>query len=536
MDFEVKQYMGEDAEGNAIYNILRNENIKNVTLAESANRAIYYEVAANYDRTFGMHNITGMFLFNRRDYVNLRNTDRTGSVPYRRQGIAGRASYNYLQRYFAEFNFGYNGSEQFPKGKRYGFFPSVSLGYVLTNEDFWNRNWWISNLKLRGSYGTVGNDISSSTRFLYLTTMNMNVSAGYMGKEGNNYMAGIMEGQTGNQNVTWETAKKLNVGFDLGLFNDVVSLQVDIFKEKRDGILITRKTVPVLAGFSGASIPVGNLGKAENKGIETALEVKKRVANGLFYSLRGNFSFARNKIIENDEPKPKYEYQDARGRRIDQTFGLVALGFFKDQDDIKNSPKQTFQSTVRPGDIKYKDINGDGVVDEYDKVAIGDPRTPEIMFGFGGTVAYKNFDVSLFFTGAAKTSFFLEGATVYPFLNGEGTWNVLREVYDNRWTSETAATAKYPIVLNANSYNNYQTSTMYMRNGSYLRLKSAEIGYTFKGRLIDKMFMDNIRLFCNGQNLLTLDYIKIVDPESNNGVGNYPMQRTINFGFQINFK
>ena len=207
----------------------------------------------------------------------MRNTDRTGSVPYRRQGIAGRASYNYLQRYFAEFNFGYNGSEQFPKGKRYGFFPSVSLGYVLTNEDFWNRNWWISNLKLRGSYGTVGNDISSSTRFLYLTTMNMNVSAGYMGKEGNNYMAGIMEGQTGNQNVTWETAKKLNVGFDLGLFNDVVSLQVDIFKEKRDGILITRKTVPVLAGFSGASIPVGNLGKAENKGIETALEVKKEL-------------------------------------------------------------------------------------------------------------------------------------------------------------------------------------------------------------------------------------------------------------------
>ena len=232
----------------------------------------------------------------------------------------------------------------------------------------------------------------------------MNVSAGYMGKEGNNYMAGIMEGQTGNQNVTWETAKKLNVGFDLGLFNDVVSLQVDIFKEKRDGILITRKTVPVLAGFSGASIPVGNLGKAENKGIETALEVKKRVANGLFYSLRGNFSFARNKIIENDEPKPKYEYQDARGRRIDQTFGLVALGFFKDQDDIKNSPKQTFQSTVRPGDIKYKDINGDGVVDEYDKVAIGDPRTPEIMFGFGGTVAYKNLIVSLF-SGCCQDKF-----------------------------------------------------------------------------------------------------------------------------------
>ena len=535
-DYEVKQYMGDDAAGNAIYNVLRPENIKNVGLAESANRAIYYEVAANYDNTFGQHGVAGMFLFNRRDYVDLRNTDRTGSVPYRRQGIAGRMSYNYAQRYFAEFNFGYNGSEQFPKGKRFGFFPSLSLGYLITNEDFWNHDWWVSNLKLRGSYGIVGNDISGGTRFLYLTTMNMNVAGGWMGKDGNSYQTGITEGQTGNPNVTWEKAKKLNLGFDLGLFDDALSLQVDLFKEKRDGILITRGTIPVLAGFSGSSIPVGNLGKAENKGIEAALEFKKRLDNGLFYSLRGNFSFARNKIIENDQPKPKYEYQDARGRRIDQTFGLVALGFFKDQDDINNSPKQNFQSTVRPGDIKYQDQNGDGVIDEYDKVAIGNPRTPEIMFGFGGTVAWKGFDVSVFFTGAGNSSFFLQGETVYPFQSGEGTWNVLRDVYDNRWTSATAATAKYPIVINANSPNNYQTSTMYMRNGSYMRLKNAEIGYTFKGHLIDKMYMDNIRLFCNGQNLLTFDYIKVVDPESNNGVGSYPMQRTINFGFQINFK
>ena len=291
------------------------------------NSKTYLEAAVEYARTFGRHEVTGLLVYQNTQQVIGNPSSVLESLPFRNQGLSGRFTYTFDKRYGVELNFGYNGSEQFPKGKRYGFFPSVSLGYVLTNEDFWNRNWWISNLKLRGSYGTVGNDISSSTRFLYLTTMNMNVSAGYMGKEGNNYMAGIMEGQTGNQNVTWETAKKLNVGFDLGLFNDVVSLQVDIFKEKRDGILITRKTVPVLAGFSGASIPVGNLGKAENKGIETALEVKKRVANGLFYSLRGNFSFARNKIIENDEPKPKYEYQDARGRRIDQTFGLVALGF-----------------------------------------------------------------------------------------------------------------------------------------------------------------------------------------------------------------
>lgn len=535
-DFEVKQYIGNDADGNPMYNILREENIKNVGLNETANRAIYYELALNYDRTFGAHNVAGMFLFNRRDFVDLRNTSTTGALPYRRQGIAGRTSYNFLQRYFAEFNFGYNGSEQFPKGKRYGFFPSASIGWVLTNEEFWSRDWAVSNLKLRGSYGKVGNDISSGTRFLYLTTMNMHSGSINFGKDGSTYMEGITEGQTGNPNVTWETATKLNVGADIGLFNDAVSLQFDYFKEKRDGILINRGTIPSVGGFGNGVIPVGNLGRAENQGLEAALEIRKSTAYGLFYSLRGNFSFARNKIIENDEPKPMYDYQDSRGHCIDQTFGLVALGFFKDQDDINGSPKQTFQSEIRPGDIKYKDQNGDNVINDYDRVPIGFPRTPEIMFGFGGTVAYKNFDLSLFFTGAARTSLFLDGATMYPFYNGEGSWNVLREYYDNRWTSATAATAKYPLVTNATSENNYRTSTLWMKDGSYLKLKNAEVGYTFKGRLIDKMFVDNIRLFCNGQNLLTLDYVKVIDPEAENGTGNYPMQRTINFGFQINFK
>lgn len=426
-DFEVKQYVGDDADGNAIYNILREENIKTVGLNESANRAIYYEGSLNYDRSFGVHNVSGLFVFNRRDYVNLRDTSTTGSLPYRRQGVAGRGSYNYANRYFAEFNFGYNGSEQFPKGKRYGFFPSLSLGWVLTSEDFWGKDWLVSNLKLRGSYGKVGNDISSSTRFLYLTFMNMHASTIPFGKDGASYTEGIVEGQSGNPNVTWETAKKLNIGLDLGLLNDLFSLQIDAFKEKREGILIERGTIPTIAGYHNGVIPVGNLGRVDNEGIEAALEVHKSLASGLFYSLRGNFSFARNKIIENDEPIPLYAYQDARGHRIDQPFGLVALGFFKDQDDINNSPRQTFQSEVRPGDIKYQDINGDGVIDDYDKIAIGYPRTPEIMFGFGGTVAYKGFDVSLFFTGATRTSFFLEGATMYPFYNGQGSWNVLRE-------------------------------------------------------------------------------------------------------------
>lgn len=534
--FEVKQYIGVDEEGNDIYNLLRTENIPNIGLSESADRAIYYEASLNYDRQFGDHSVSGMFVFNRRDFVNLRNTGVMGSMPYRRQGIAGRTTYNYGLRYFAEFNFGYNGSEQFSPDKRYGFFPSVSLGWLLTNEPYWNRNSFISNLKLRGSYGIVGNDVSSGRRFLYLTTMDLSAWGYPFGLDQAAWFEGIHEGQIGTPNVTWETAKKLNVGFDLGMFNDVVSLQVDAFREDRSGILLARQSVPSVVGFLSSQIPYGNLGKVENQGIEGMLEIKKRTSSGFFYSFRSNFSFAKNKIIENDEPEKLWAYQDARGNPIGQPFGLIALGFFKDQADVDNSPKQTFQENVRPGDIKYKDMNDDDVIDTYDRVPIGYPRTPELMFGFGGTVAYKAVDASIFFTGATRTSFFLEGATMYPFIDGEGAENVLREYYDNRWTPEMAETAKYPLTINGNSPNNYQRSTLWMKDGSYLRLKTAEIGYTLNGRFLDDLSMSNVRFFINGQNLVTFDKIKVVDPESENGTGNYPLSRSINLGFQINFK
>jgi TonB-linked SusC/RagA family outer membrane protein len=536
-DFEVKQYLGRDSEDNDLYNLLRIENIRPIELVEAANKAIYYEASLNYNRVFARnHNISAMFLFNRREYVNLRNTNITGSLPYRSQGIAGRASYNFGNKYFTEFNFGYNGSEQFPPGKRYGFFPSLSLGWLITNEDFWDHNYLISNLKLRGSYGNVGNDVSGARRFLYLTTMNLQGRSNPFGLDQSTWITGIQDGTIGTPNVTWETARKLNVGLDLGLFNNVVILQIDAFSDKRDGILIERQSVPSITGYFGQQIPMGNLGKAENKGIESMLEVKNSLPSGFFYSFRGNFSFARNKIVENDEPEKLWAYQDKRGKPIDQPFGLVALGFFKNQEDINESPRQTFQSEVRPGDIKYKDVNLDGVIDVYDEVAIGYPRTPEIMYGFGGTVAYKGFDVSIFFNGAARTSFFLEGNTIWPFVDGEGSHNILREYYDSRWTSSTSQIASYPLITNGKSENNYRRSTLWMKDGSYLRLKTAEIGYTFRGKYVDQIFMDNIRLFVNGQNLLTFDKIKIIDPESNDGTGNYPISRIFNVGFQINFK
>lgn len=535
--FELKQYMGKDPEtGEDIYVIHREEEPLGYSTYLNGNRSIYFESSLNYDKKFGIHSLTGMLLYNQRDYVNITAGTTTENLPYRHQGIAGRLTYDYDNRYLAEFNFGYNGSENFPKGKRFGFFPAASLGWIASNEKFWNVP-FINHLKLRSSYGQSGND-QSGTRFLYLTFMRTtgNVNYSHFGKD-MIVIPGIEEGQTGSMNVTWEVSTKFNIGADMGLFNDMVNLQFDIFKESRTGILIQRQDIPTMVGFYGTP-PYGNLGEAENKGFDGQIEIKNKLPNGLFYSFRGNATFARNTIIENDEPIQKYSYQSQKGLAISQVSGLVALGFFKDQEDIDASPRQTFMSTIRPGDIKYQDINSDGVIDLYDRVPIGHPRTPEFMYGFGGTVAYKNIDISLFFSGAARTSFFLGGKTMSPFYYGET--NLLREYYDNRWipSREDNSKAKYPAIISEKNENNFVsgvTSTLWMRDGSYLRLKNAELGYTIPSGLSEKLNIKDIRVFVNGINLFTWDKIKIFDPESDSGDGGYPIQRNINVGFQINF-
>lgn len=532
--FEVKQYLGKDAAGNDQYTVLREEKPLTYSTGISANRALYSEISLNYNRAFNeVHNISGMLLYNRRDYVDISAGSSILNLPYRRQGLAGRLTYDFDHRYLAEFNFGYNGSEQFPKGKRYGFFPSISVGWVLSNEAFWKVG-FIDNLKIRGSIGKVGNDISSSARrFLYLTTIDKN-GPSYPFGQSFNWYPGIQEGQIGTADVTWETATKANAGFDVSFFNKL-TLQVDAFSENRKGILIERQRIPDIYGYLGNSVPQGNLGEAKNYGVDGALEFKNQTTSGLFYSVRANFSYAHNEIIENDTPLPKYDYLDSRGYPIDQPFGLIALGLFKDEDEIADSPKQTFQEKVRPGDIKYKDINEDGVIDSYDQVAIGFTRMPEIMYGFGGTVSYKGFDASIFFTGATRTSFFLSGLTIWPSMDGESSSNILREYYDNRWTPETAGKAKYPAITDNKNENNFQSSTQYMRDGTYLKLKNAEIGYTVNKKLTRKINIDNLRFFANGLNLCTWDKIKIVDPESDNGTGSYPTSRSFNVGLQVNF-
>lgn len=529
-EFEVKRYLGKDPEtGEDLYSpVFREEKPLGYDRENGANRAIYLEAQVNYNRTFGIHHLTGMLLFNQREYVDL-NADSRGNIPYRRRGFAGRLTYSIADKYLLEGNFGYNGSENFPKGKRFGFFPSGSLGWIVSNENFWGIE-AINRLKLRVSYGKVGND-QIGQRFLFLSTVNTDGQYYYFGDEQTQYK-GMEENAIGNPNVTWEESTKTDVGFDLGLFNDKISLQVDFFHESRKGILLQRATIPQVTGIYPWSIPYGNIGKIKNKGVDALLEARNTTNSGFFYSFRGNFTFARNEVIENDEPAKKYPYLSGKGKRLNQPFGFVAEGFFRDEADIQSSPYQTL-GTVRPGDVKYKDINGDGVIDSYDQVAIGYPRLPEISFGFGGTIGYKGFDLSVYFTGAAHATVDIGGFGMWAFYDGLGSNNILKEYYDNRWTPENP-NARYPAIDVGNNPNNFVTSTVWKKNGNYLRFRNAEIGYTLKN--INKKYgISQFRVFLNGMNLHTWDHVKIMDPESNDGWGQYPLQRSFNIGFQIDF-
>lgn len=532
--YEVKQYLGKNEAGEDLYNVVRPEGAMGYEVKQHANRAYYMEASVNYDRAFAIHHIAGMLLFNRRDYKDLTAVTSTANLPYRRQGLAGRFTYDLLGRYLFEFNFGYNGSENFPQGKRYGFFPSGSVGWIASSEKYWHVP-VITHLKLRGTYGTVGNDQVGGDRFLYLSTIDKG-AAGYPFGDSQQWIGGFAEAKMGVTNVTWEVAKKANIGIDLELWNGLISLQSDFFFENRDNILLKRGVIPNISGITSSTIPWANLGKVKNKGFDGMARIRHTTAKGFYYAVGVNFTFARNRIIEDDTAVPRWDYQNTRGHRVGQPFGLIAEGLFRDQEEIDASPKQNFMSTVRPGDIKYKDVNQDNVIDSYDRVAIGYGRTPEIMFGFGGTVAWKGVDVTLNFTGAAHTSTFLDTEGMYPFMLEYPNYNVLREYYDNRWIPEADnSRAEYPAVINGNNPNNYQTNTLYMRNANYIKLKNAEIGYNFPQTVCRPIHLEGLRIFVNGNNLLCFDRLKIIDPESNFGTGGYPSQRTVNFGLQVNF-
>ena len=493
--------------------------------SNTGDRFVNVQAMLDYRRMFGKHDVSGMFVYLQRDYnVNAPGTnDFYATLPQRNQGIAGRATYGYDGRYLAEVNFGYNGSENFQEGKRFGFFPSIALGYLISNEKFFEPlSKVISNLKIRGSYGLVGNSFTSP-RFPYLTQVNLNGWGYNFGDQWQNGGNGAVVTKYGTKDAHWEMGRKLNVGIDLGFFNKV-NLSVDYFYENRSDIFLERRTIPSEIGLVSGAVPMANLGKVQNQGVDMTLDYNHAVNKDFFISAKGTFTFARNKLIDRDEPMVDYPYLSDLGQPLYRTRGLVALGLFKDQADIDNSPEQTFSPTVLPGDIKYADLNGDKKIDNQDRTLFGHPtEAPEIIYGLGTTLKYKNWDLSLFFQGISRVSIQMSG--MHPFTGD--AHSVLKFIADDYWSeADPNQNAAYPRLDLSSNTNNTQVSTFWSRDGSFLRLKNMEIGYSYKF----------LRVYLAGQNLFTISKFKHWDAELGSGSGmKYPTMVTGTIGAQLTF-
>ena len=530
--FEIDQY--NEATGEYTLSRVGNEQktALNTEGAATGDRRIFIQAYLDYKRKFGVHDVNAMLLYNQDQLDNNKPDNLLSSLPRRKQGIAARLSYAYDDRYLAEVNFGYNGSENFAKNNRFGFFPSIALGYNISQEKFWEPiSNVISHFKLRGSYGLVGNDgineryaylediVLSSDKWKYTTGVNQNVNL--QGPVWNRYY---------NPNLTWEVGKKLNVGFDMQLFHQV-NLNFDVFKEIRSKIYMQKvNTLPDFIGTGETKI-YENSGKMKNVGFDIALDYNKQITKDFFLSFKGRLTYAHNTILERDEPPFQlYPNLSSVGYSRGQHLVYVADGLFRDQADVDSHAEQTLGYIPQPGDIKYvdqPDANGncDGIINTNDRVYMGYPEDPEIVYGFGPSMKYKNWDFSFFFQGAARTSILMSG--FHPF-GKNATRGVMKFIADDYWSeSNPNPNAAYPRLTRDTNANNTVNSSYWLRNGAFLKLKNAEIGYTFK------MF----RAYLNGSNLLTFSPFKHWDPEMGGGSGmKYPTQRVFNIGIQFTFK
>lgn len=526
---------GRDDQGNLIYDdnngdgewdpVHTGSESLGFAIGRSGTMTRYLEGSLNYNRLFAeKHRVGALLLYNQKIHTNTQASSGDAALPYKNQGLAGRVTYAFKDTYFAEVNVGYNGSENFARGHRFGFFPAAAIGWMMSNEKWFEP---ITNtvdmLKLKASYGKVGNDdIGGQRRWVYESSI---VGGGnwQYGQSANQGGDGIRIGEVENLNASWEEALKLNVGIEFSLFNKV-KVQADYFREERTGIFLQRAGLPAIVGIS--TIPYVNIGETLNQGFDSNIEYSQKIGN-VYVTARGNFTYNRNKLKNNDEPDWEYKYQNRIGKPFGsggsmQPFGLVALGLFQSQEEIDNSPVQSF-GEYRVGDIKYQDINGDGVINSQDQIAIGYTNLPEIMYGFGATAQWKNWDFNVFFQGAARTSFFLSGSSVKSlFSSGNLERSAVNEnIYNNVWmstnTPEQNANVLYPRLSNgsggAGASNNTQTSTWWQRNGSFIRLKNMEIGYTLPKSLTSKTFIKSFRFYVSGSNLLTFAPFDMWDPE-----------------------
>ncbi len=518
-------------------------------IGRSGTMTRYLEGSLTYNRVFNeIHRVGALLLYNQKIHTNTQAGSGDDALPYKNQGLAARATYAFKDTYFAEVNLGYNGSENFARGHRFGFFPAVAVGWMMSNEKWFQpATKVIDMLKLKASYGKVGNDdIGGQRRWVYESSI-VNSGSWNYGSDGNQGGTGIRIGEVENLNASWEEALKINAGIEFSLFNKI-RVQADYFREERSGIFLQRAGLPAIVGVS--TIPYVNIGKTLNQGFDATVEYTHQVNKDLMLTARGNFTFNRNELLNNDEPDWEYKYQNKIGKPFGsggslQPFGLVAIGLFESQEEIDNSPVQNF-GEYRVGDIKYQDINGDGQIDSQDQIAIGYTNLPEITYGFGGTAQYKNWDFNIFFQGVARTSFFLNGSSIRtPFSSGHPERAAINEdIYGNVWmstnTPEQNANVTYPRLSRgsggAGASNNSQTSTWWLRDGAFLRLKSIEIGYSLPKSLLQKSFIKSLRFYAAGNNLLQFSPFKLWDPEKGSSDGSgYPLNRMFSIGFNANF-
>ncbi len=494
-----------------------------------------------YNRKFNeKHHVGGLLVFRMNETIDSDFSSLQTSLPFRNLGLSGRGTYGYDDRYFVEFNFGYNGSERFHESQRFGFFPSAGAAWTISNEKFWEpfKN-TVNNFRLRASYGIVGNDGigSASDRFFYLSEVNLNYGgrSATFGRDNGYSRNGVRVSRYANPDITWEIAHKTNIALELGLF-DKFTLQADYFRERRTNILMEREAIPSTMGLQ-TSIKA-NLGEASGSGIDLAADFRHNWNDGTWISARGNFTYATNKFEVYEEPEYDEYWRSRVGKSIQQTYGYIAERLFVDDEEAQNSPTQNFGGNpVGGGDIKYTDINGDGEITEADKVAIGNPTLPEIVYGFGFSFGYKNFDISAFFQGLTNESFWIDPKAIAPFVrSGGGENQVLQVVADSYWSeSNRDVYAFWPRLDTELNENNTQTSTWFMRDGSFLRLKQVEIGYNMPDKLRETLGMTTFRMYLNASNLLTFSKFKKWDVEmGGNGLG-YPIQRTVNVGMNISF-
>ena len=516
------------------YELVRiNENgseaLGNPTVTRNANSRNYFEGRLLYNKKIDKHVISALLVGRGEEKLNQsRGSGIYTTLPSRNNGISGRFTYAYDSRYLLEASFGYNGSEKFADKERYGFFPSIGIGYLMSNEAYWKGlEDIIDTMKIKFTYGLVGNDgiAADSDRFFFLSDIN-NTGNGYnWGVNFQNRHPGYTVNRYANPLITWEVSEKYNLGLEMSIAHSF-DLNIDFFRDNRSDIYLRRDFIPGTVGLTAGIF--GNVGKARSQGIDASLDFNYSFNKNFWLSGRSTFTYAKNEVIEN-ESQFIYDYQDRRGYSVTQRWGLVAERLFVDQEEIDNSPRQTF-GVYQPGDIKFKDVNGDDIIDNNDEVPIGLPTSPRIVYGFGLSFGFKDFDFSFFFQGSAQSSFFIDSQRVAPFVNRR---NALQIVASDYWSlNNPDPQAFWPRLSVSQVENNAKRSTWWLRDGSFLRLKNIEMGYSLPQSALDKLKLSTFRFYLNASNLFAFSKFKLWDVETGgNGLG-YPIQKVFNFGIR----